>query len=249
MPFPLRIPKVQMAALLFLIYLSTLTIYPISFSGPIILTALGLTVFFDLLFTYIRKKILFIPYAAIVTGLIIGLIIDPQSSWYQVAVSAALAMATKNFLRISGKHIFNPAAAGLMIGGIIFSQSVSWWGVSFQNILQFNLQNTILLLILLLPSLISGIRMRRIFNSVTFLISNMILSNLTTTTLLDPTTIFFAIVMLPEPMTTPVKIKNQILFGLSVAVLVQLIPLTGINLPDLFIPALLLGNVIFFKYR
>lgn len=266
MPFLFRMPKVQLSILLLFIVLSALKVYPTFRTVNIILISLGFTIFFDLLFIFLRKRKLFIPYAAIVTGLIIGLIIDPEAAWYQIATVSLIAMGTKNFLRISGKHIFNPAAVGLIIGGIIFKQYVSWWGVSFQNIAQFNYQNMVLFLILLLPILVSGFRMRRFYSILTFLIAFTIFSHIGTFTfsitsflsrLIDPTTIFFAIVMLPEPITSPVNPKRQILFGLTVALVFQLISYPAVNtilktfvlIPDLFIPALLIGNLIFFWYR
>ncbi len=58
-------------------------------------------------------------------------------------------------------------------------------------------------------------------------------------------------------MTSPVNPKRQVLYGVAVASIVQLIAYPPISsnltnkglLPDLFIPALLLGNLLFFKFR
>lgn len=254
----IRIPKVQLSLALFFITLSALSAYPSLQTVFIVFISLGFTIFFDLLFTFMRKRTVFIPYAAIATGLIIALIIDPRAFWYQAALVSAVAMGTKHFLRVLGRHIFNPAAAGLFLGGIIFNRYVSWWGVSFQNIAQFSFQNIVLFFILLLPVLVSGFRLRRFYSIGTFLITYTIFSVIFTftfslasflTRLVDPTTIFFAIVMLPEPMTSPGNPKRQLLFGFVVAILAQLFSYTAGLLPDLFIAALLIGNLIFFKYR
>lgn len=266
MHLPLRIPKVQLCILLLLIFFSTFSQYLVFSSIDIFSLSVGFTIFFDLLFTFIRRKRLFVPYAALATGLIIALIIDPEALWYQVAVVSAIAMGSKNFLRISGKHIFNPAAIGLFIGGIVFQMYASWWGVSFQNLREFTFHNLVLFLILLLPVFVSAYRMRRIYSILTFLIANILFSHIFTFNfslqsildrLLDPTTIFFATVMLPEPMTSPVNTKRQVLFGVTVACILLVLSYPEASnllinagvLPDLFIPALLLGNILFFKFR
>ncbi|MBI4062499.1 RnfABCDGE type electron transport complex subunit D [Candidatus Gottesmanbacteria bacterium] len=261
----LRIPKAQLALFLFLIFLSTLTHYPVFPSVFILLISLVSTISFDLLFVSIRKRTVFMPYAAIVTGLIIALLSNPTAGWYEIAAIGAIAMAAKNFIRISGRHVFNPAAIGLFIGGILFRQPVAWWGTSFQNITYPTVQNILTFIILLLPVIVSGFRLHRHWSMLAFVSAYMIFSYVSTTIspsslamrLLDPTVVFFATVMLPEPMTSPSNPKRQVLFGLTVAVLAQILSypsltntLIALNLlPDLFIPALLLGNLLFFKLK
>lgn len=263
----LAIPKVQLVIALVLISLTALNLNPIDLSLFLLLTSLFFTVGFDILFAYIRKRKLFTtPYAAIVTGLIIGLIVDTSSSWYQIATYAFLAMAAKNFIRVSNRHIFNPAAFGLFTGGIIFGSVVSWWGVSYQTIRDFNLLNLFLFLILLTPVYVSGYKLKRYFSTLTFLIAYTILSHFFLFSfslesiierLLDPVTLFFATVMLPEPMTSPVNSKRQIFYGLTVTSFAFIFSYPEINnfllsnklLPDIYVPALLLGNLLFFKYR
>ena len=89
--------------------------------------------------------------------------------------------------------------------------------------------------------------MRRFVSILTFLvIYTALLGN--STVFLDPTTLFFALVMLPEPMTSPPDYKKQALYGVLVGVLSYLLsvypPISGL-LPDVLIPALLLGNLAF----
>ncbi len=268
MPQFLKIPKVQLAITLLLIVF-TAFLHVRSFATLLIfLFAVGFSVAFDLLFLTLRRTKLFIPYAAVVSGLIIGLLTSPETFWYQIATTCALAMAVKNFLRISGRHVFNPAGSGLFLAGILFHQTVSWWGVSFQTITApFSLLKMLYFIILGLPFLISGFRMRRLISIFSFLITYTVVSlvfllhtfSLTTffITVADSTVIFFSIVMLPEPMTSPVKQKRQLLYGVIVALVVSLLSYPGINsalsqkglLPDPFITALLIGNLFFLRFR
>ena len=248
----LNIPKVQLSILLFLIYLSALKVYPNITSIYLITVSLTFCILSDLLFTYIKKRKLFVPLSAIATGLIIALIVDLNAKWYELAVICALAMASKNFLRPSGGHIFNPAGFGLLFGGLIFVLPVSWWGVSFQNFSAtggpaFGWQ----FLILISPILVSAYRMRRFVSITAFLLTYILLSG-SFISFLDPTVLFFSLVMLPEPMTSPVDYKRQAMYGVLVAVLSYLMSANSVIagfLPDVLIPALLLGNLVFFKFR
>lgn len=239
----LKIPKVQLALALILIYLSSLKQYSILSSLSLVIYSLGFTIIFDLLFTFLKSKTFFLPLSALITGLIIALIIDPNAAWYQVAIICALSMGFKNFVRFEGRHIFNPAAIGLFLGGVIFNLGVSWWGASFQ-IIQTNFWP---FLILLTPAFVSFYRMRRFGSILSFLLTYNILSSFKL--IFDPTTIFFSLVMLPEPMTSPFNLKRQILYGAAIAVAVFALSFVPITLPDILIPALLFGNMLFFKFK
>lgn len=247
MPAFFKIPKIQLAVALFLIFLSSLIQPDITLKLYILLISIGFTIFFDLLFTFLKTRVFFIPWAALVTGLITGLIINPNALWYQVAVICALSMAFKNFLRINGKHIFNPAAAGLFLGGVIFNLPVAWWGVSFQNITMPGFGNFLSFFILLLPIFVSVWRLRRFWSILSFLLIYGLFTRFSL--LLDPTTIFFALVMLPEPMTSPFTLKKQIFYGLTVAAAVFVLSFLPITMPDILIPALLLGNLFNFFFK
>lgn len=262
----LHSPKAQLILALFLIYLTALKEYPTPQSLYLLLVSVGFVVFFDVLFTFYRKRRFFVPYSAVITGLIITLTINPDARRYEIAVATAVAMAAKNFIRFSGRHVFNPAAIGLFIVGILFNQYVTWWGVSFQNPRSLSFYHLVAFLILVSPAVVSVYRMRRVYSIFSFLISYTLFSHIFTFTLslssfisrmFDPGIVFFSIVMLPEPMTSPVRPKRQVVYGLLVAAAAQLIAyppvLSNVSsrglLPDLLLAALLLGNVLFFRFR
>lgn len=264
MPSILRIPKVQVALTLALIYLSALIKFPTSTNFYLLIMSVVFTALFDLLFTYFRKRTLFIPYAAIVTGLILAIIVDQSLSWFQIAIVSALAMGVKNFLRISGRHIFNPVASGLFLGSLIFNQfTASWWAASFQNIV--SMENLPYFLILLTPAVVSIYRLKKYYMMLTFFAVNLILTSIfypfsslesITSKLFDPSTIFFLLVMLPEPMTSPVNWKMQLFYGGMVAAVPFILSVTNITSLlsslvafDSLLFALLLGNLIFSKNK
>lgn len=266
MPSFFRIPKLQLVILLSLIAICSLLNFLDISNLYLIILAVSSNVFFDLFFTYLKKRVLFMPFSAIITGLIMGLIINQSAGLFQILTASLISMGLKNFLRIQGRHIFNPVASGLFISSILFSEYIGWWGVSFQKINGLDLKNLIFFLVLLSPILISAIRLKKYYLILTYLILNTLLSvilfpgfdNFLTNILIiivTPSTLFFALVMLPEPMTSPVNYKNQILYGAVVAIIPTLFSFSFINQisqtiafdPLLF--ALLFGNLIFFKNR
>jgi len=262
----LRIPKVQLTLFLLLIYLSALQTHNGLRYLTVFIFSVLFTIFFDLLFTFLRKKTLFIPYAALTTGVIISLTVNPSLPWYSIAFIAFIAMGIKIFLRINNRHIFNPAAAGLVIGGILLRQPVSWWAVSFPINTTAPLLTSIKYLILISPLIVSAYRMRRYLTILAFLTLYTLLIALSSHmfsvtslagTLIDPTVLFFAAIMLPEPMTSPFTLNRQMLYGGFVAILAVLfsfLPFTSTILranllPDGLLPFLLVGNLLFFRFR
>lgn len=251
----LRTPKNQIAVTLLLIFVTaTLTIWSLQ---PIVTLAIAVfsTVAADLTCTLLGKKPLFFPSAAIVTGLIIALLTAPGLPWYDVTIAGAIAMLSKNFIRIAGRQVFNPAGVGIFASASLFQHDVSWWAVSFQ---QFRIENTELIpyfLILLSPALISIYRMRRHRIILSFFVVYVALNKLVnpqaliTNLLSDPTVIFFSLVMLPEPMTTPNRHMQQIVFGSIVAIISIFGSFSIFNAIDPLIFALLITNLLLFRFR
>lgn len=254
----IRIPKVQLALLLFLMVLPSFVRYPLSFVLKPLAYSLLATIGSDLLFMYLRKRTIVAPYAAMVTGLILSMTVNPLLPWYGIVLISVMASASKYIVQSAHRHVFNPAAAGLVAGAILFPDAVSWWGVSFQD-LQLPLLNSAAYLTLLAPCYISGIRLRRFGIIGAFLLVYAALMFVQHqappfTTLADPTILFFAMVMVPEPMTSPSALQRQLLYGAFVAAAAVVYfslpfsrgPLAMRFVPDGLLPFLLLGNLVFF---
>lgn len=223
------------------------------------LLIVGAAIGSDFIFLRLRHEPYFQLYAAIVSGLIISLLSAPDHI-IQGVVAATIAMASKNYIRTK-KHIFNPAAFGLFLSGLLFQTHISWWGVSFQHP---STQPGMLLLfvILLLPGITSAFVMKRypiiltfwaIYIFTTILFSFLQQSPLNFETMnLNAILFFFSFVMLPEPMTTPYKRLPEILFGACVALLyvgLRYPAIAGYTsfFPDTLLFSLLVGNLVFFR--
>lgn len=65
-----------------------------------------------------------------ITALILALILDPAQSpggFQFLGWAAILAMASKYLLALNRKHIFNPAAIAVVITAVVLGESASWW--------------------------------------------------------------------------------------------------------------------------
>jgi Na+-transporting NADH:ubiquinone oxidoreductase subunit NqrB len=93
-------------------------------AGAAITTAVVL----DLLGGLLRKRKRLLPDGAIITALIISLVLSANVSWIFVALTTAIAIASKFILQFKKKPIFNPAAFGLLAAILLFSSEQDWWG-------------------------------------------------------------------------------------------------------------------------
>lgn len=225
----------------------------------LLLTCVGFSLFLDFVITRIVLKKAIPLQSAVITGFIITLVIDPSAAWYQVFLICLIAIGAKVFLRPSVKHIFNPAAAGLFAGWMLFGLYPSWWGPTLFSGQLLSVGNILLYVLLGLLVWISGYRYKRFYAGAAFLLSYAVLYETVVkvvpfwslfSLITNPGILFFTIVMLVEPKTSPAFVKKQLLYGITVAIIsigIAYISLPfGLNLPDAFIFALLLGNLLFF---
>ena len=176
------------------------------------------------------------PESAYITALILALIITPALSFGDKSFiifafwASSLAMASKYILAIRKKHLFNPAAIAVVITAFALNLSASWW-VGTAVMLPF--------------VLFGGFLVTRKIQRFDLVVSSIIASfvvilglsllhggnalALGWNVLISTPIIFFATVMLTEPLTTPPTGLLRVPYGI----------LTGI----LFAPAIHLGSV------
>ncbi len=157
-----------------------------------------------------------------ITALILALIITPPlpgafltSLPFFIWVSV-WAMACKFVVNIGGKHIFNPAAFAVALTSLTIGQSATWW-VSSPSLMVFTLLGGLLV-----------IRKVRRFDAVIAFASTalltMILLSIGKTGLpmilkeafFYSPLIFFASIMLTEPLTMPPERSSRIVYGFLV---------------------------------
>lgn len=184
-----------------------------------------------------------------ITALILVFIISPpQSGDYSQFLALALwaavwAMASKFILAIGKKHIFNPAAFAVALTAFAISQSASWWVGTFymapfvaiggflvvRKIRRADMVGSFLIIAL---AVIIGFGLSRGSDSLMSL----------RRALLDSPILFFAFIMLTEPLTTPPTRMLRMGYGALVGFLfVPTIHIGSIySTPEL---ALILGNI------
>ena len=238
--------KSQVAFVLVLIWLFAVWNFRSLNSVLFPLFAVGLMIVLDVTYTRLRFRKWYFPSASIVTGLLIGLIIDTQQPVWVIAAAVLLAFFSKQFIgRGLRQNIFNPAAFGIMAVSLIFNIGIAWWAVAWGK----------LPLLILIPSMVWILfKMKRLWLSFTFIgvyfvyflftfrdLESIILS------LLDGSFLLFALVMLPEPITSPTFGKWKYIFG-TLAAVVSL-GLTKFVLPEVFLPSLLIVDLGAFLLR
>jgi ferredoxin-NADP reductase len=195
------------------------------------------------------------PESSLITALILALISGPVSVLADprkaaiFALAGLVAMASKYLLVIRKQHIFNPAAFGILVTDLVFGLYSSWW-VGNIAMLPLVVVGGILLLrrisrfrfvasffaafivFLMALSIIQGLPFGMAVQSVVYVF-------------LHTEIVFFAFVMLTEPLTSPKRFSMQVLYTIIVAFIFQpQLTIGGMN----FTPeeALLIGNLFSF---
>ena len=157
-----------------------------------------------------------------ITALILALIISPvkpagflASMPFLIWVSV-WAMASKFIANIGGKHIFNPAAFAVALTALTINQSASWW-----------VGTPVMLPAVLIGGLLVIRKVRRFDAAIAFTAGALLTIFLLTVgkgnailtlqrSLLSSPLIFFAAVMLTEPLTMPPERNSRIIYGFLV---------------------------------
>jgi len=163
-----------------------------------------------------------------ITALILFFVMTPASgldALLYLSLVGAVAMATKYIIMIRKRHILNPAAAGAVIAGIAGIGSSSWW---------ISISPFFLPIVLVLGlCIVRKLRRFRMFFSfmaagiVSFVSYSAIMGtlgdgwqfNLPYLFFASWPTIFFSTIMLTEPLTTPPKKRDRIIYGALVGAL------------------------------
>jgi len=187
-----------------------------------------------------------------ITALILALLISPPLAGQYLAIVLFLiwagiwGMAAKFILAFGRKHIFNPAAVALVITSLAIGQSATWW-IATIWMMPFILIGGLLitrkihrfdLVISFAGTALAATIFMAFFRSSSF--PNLL--TLFRQILIDSPIIFFALVMLTEPLTTPPTRSRRIIYG----VITGLLSIPNIHLAWLYFTpelALCLGNI------
>ncbi len=153
-----------------------------------------------------------------ITALILALIIEPVTSndyaglGFLVFVSA-WAMASKYIFAIKKKHIFNPAAFGVALAAFTINQAATWWVGGNIALLPFVLIGGLLVVRKIQRfDLVAGFSVVSLATVALTARPGGALSSMWVT-LLHSSFFFLAFVMLTEPLTSPPKRFQRLVYG------------------------------------
>ncbi len=228
-------------------FLNNITMYRLVLYFLIILAAAGLLYsFFDVLpydpvnyifsFTfilvvsiaanYVFAKVFEAPTnveSVYISALILGLIITPPVHLQQIIFigwAATLTMALKFIFAINKKHIFNPVAISVMFTYFFIQSSASWWVGTFAMLPLVAIGGYLVVRKLrrldLVLSFLSAALVTTVFYAI---VKNNNPVDFVSRLVKDTGLLFFASIMLTEPLTTPPTKTLRIVYGALVGVL------------------------------
>ncbi len=159
-----------------------------------------------------------------ITALILALVLDPVTSSDLTAVGAVVfasvwSIASKFIFAIGRKHLFNPAAFGIALSALLLDQPATWWVGG----------NVAMLPIVLVGGILVVRKLRRLDLVATFVLT----ATVTVLATAEPSQygsvlvesfrssplLFFAFVMLTEPLTAPAARWPRLAFAAIVGFL------------------------------
>jgi hypothetical protein len=189
----------------------------------------------DLGFQSLRFERLRFPDSALATGLFLALILPPTVPLLAGGAVALAAVAAKHVLRVRGRPLLNPAATGVVLGAFAFGLAPAWWvGIGPLG----EVAMVVLGIVVLARSPGSWrlpVTFLLVFAPLSVLLRLVSGAALAPTVIvlgvLDPSTLFFALFMVPEPRTAPANVHLHPLYGTLVgwgaAFLPFYLPTTG----------------------
>lgn len=231
--FKLSDPRVFMSCVLIVYTVIGQTLLSFDHSWLQILLSLFVSCLLDVLQNYWKTRKIVAPLSGVITGLGLGLLIEstsPDLLWPYV-VAPVLAIASKLFIRIQGKHIFNPSNFGLTTILLLFPAAVTTISAQWSNSLG-------IVVIIFLVGGFSAFRVSRLDLVLSFLggfclmalLEERILQSgfaLVYGPLLGAGLQLFVLSMITDPKTTPGTRPQRILFGLTIAILDGLLRLAN----------------------
>lgn len=200
--------RVQIGSILFLISIYTIFIGGFYQESINTYAAVITAILLDGIILRYQKKRWVLPYSAVVTGLLVGLILNPDFTTWQFILVTTVAIASKYLIPPGKKHVFNPASFGLVMASFAFGGAITWWGVSWSP--------HVWIFIFVAAGYVLW-RLRRLWLPVGFLIIYWLYlsfqGGLSLNLISDPTVALFAFIMLPEPQTSPIFGHFRYTFG------------------------------------
>ena len=179
----------------------------------------------DLIILRLRKSAWEYPSGAVLTAMIIVMVVRAQEPWYVATITSVVAVLSKYAFRTRQANVFNPAAFALVLMSYLLPHGQSWWG-ALPDVTPLWLRATLLAGGIYLTNRVNKLPLVLSFLAVYFCLFT------ATAFLGDPrhvaaifrspdvdAVIFFTLVILTDPPTSPAKYRAQWIFGVLTAMI------------------------------
>lgn len=233
----MRLPSIKIQLIVFLVlfvlYLAFADKEPLFLFTTSI--AVVCSVVSESLFVYFKEKKFRVTDSSVISGLIIGFVLSADERLWMFGLASFFAIASKHLLRIKGKHLFNPAAFGLLSVIILFGSQTQWKGTYLWYILvpagvyfSYKIRKA--------PVLFGyGLTALLLFGTQAIIHRSALLG------IFGYLSYFYIFVMVVEPKTSPVKPLGKLIFGVGVSALIFILTESAVKF-DAELCALLILN-------
>ena len=163
------------------------------------------------------------PDGALLTGLIVASVLSSREPWWITTVTAAVAVLSKYVVRSGKANVFNPAALALVATFYLFNTGQSWWGAlpelpSFAVVALLASGAFVALRVNKAPAVLSFLGTYYLLVTIAAFIGDPAhVAELYRAPDLHAA-LYFAFFMVTDPPTSPPREREQIVFGVIVAV-------------------------------
>ena len=177
----------------------------------------------DLIILRLRKHVWQFPSGAVLTAMIVTMVVSAQEHWYVPAAMSAVAVISKYAFRTRSANVFNPAAFALVSMMYLLPMGQSWWG-ALPEVSPVWLRAALLAGGIYIADRVNKLPLVLSFLGAYFLVFTV------TAYLGDPrrvaeifrspdieAVLFFALIILTDPPTSPARYRDQWICGIIVA--------------------------------
>jgi Na+-translocating ferredoxin:NAD+ oxidoreductase RnfD subunit len=172
----------------------------------------------------VRKDVWEFPSGAVLTAMIVTMVVRAQEHWYVPAVTSVVAVISKYVFRTRTANVFNPAAFAVVTMFYVFHMGQSWWG-ALPEVTPLWVQAALVIGGLYITDRVNKMPLVLAFLGAYFVLFT------ATAYFGDPqwvaeifrspdiqAALYFALIILTDPPTSPAKYPDQLICGVIVAV-------------------------------